>query len=300
MPILEKHSKLKFNTDFFCGYSPERINPGNEYKLTNIIKVTSGSNSYVAKIIDDLYKQIIISGTYKAKSIKIAESAKIIENVQRDLNIALINELSILFNEMQIDTEEVLKAALTKWNFMNFKPGLVGGHCIGVDPYYLTYKAKSIGYDPKIILAGRSLNDQMGKYVIKKLVNKSCDKNIELKNSQILILGFSFKENCSDFRNTGVIKVINALEKYTSKIDVFDPWVDINEVKKSYKINIIKKPQKLKYDVIIIAVNHKNFKRIGVKEIRKFGKNKHILYDLKYLFNAKLTDLKGYKKCIQK
>ena len=293
VPILEKFSKLKYNKEFFCGYSPERINPGDkEHKITNVKKITSGSTNFVSNIIDKLYNQIVTVGTYRAQSIKVAEAAKVIENTQRDLNIALINELSILFEKLGIETEEVLKAAGSKWNFLPFRPGLVGGHCIGVDPYYLTYKAKSLNYNPRIILAGRKINDQMGLYVVKKFL-KALEKNsIQIKGSRILIMGLSFKENCPDLRNSGVAKVIKQLEKNECDLDLYDPWVDIDEVKKLYKKLPIKKLKHNTYDGIIIVVAHKQFKSMGIKNIYKLCKRKNVIYDLKYVFPAEQTNLR--------
>jgi UDP-N-acetyl-D-galactosamine dehydrogenase len=263
MPIVERVSKLKFNVDFFCGYSPERINPGQtRYKLENIVKITSGSNNKTLNLVDNLYKKIIKVGTYKAQSIKIAEAAKVIENTQRDLNIALVNELSILFDKLNIDTNKVLQAASTKWNFANFKPGLVGGHCIGVDPYYLTYKSKKEGYNPKVILAGRKVNDEMSLYVANKAI-KFLKKIKKTKNKKVLIMGFAFKENCRDVRNTKVYDLYIHLVKKGLEVDIYDPVVDPKEVKKYYQINLSKKIFKKKYSLIIIAVGHNIFKKIN-------------------------------------
>ena len=285
VPVLEKFSRLKFNKDFFCGYSPERINPGDKkLKVSNIKKITSGSTPNVAKLIDNLYKKIIKAGTHKAPSIKVAEAAKVIENTQRDLNIALINELSILFNKLKIDTKQVLDAAESKWNFIPFKPGLVGGHCIGVDPYYLTYKAKKIGYSPKVILAGRSINDNMGSYVASELIKKMRKKKIKVKTAKILIMGLTFKENCTDVRNSGIQSVINELKKLECKLYLYDPWADKIEIKKIYKIYPISKLDKQKYDSIIIAVAHNKFKDMGIKFISNLCKKNHIIYDLKSIF----------------
>lgn len=293
VPILEKYSGLVFNKEFFCGYSPERVNPGDKkHRIINIKKITSGSTSETADLIDDLYNEIVTAGTYKVASIKIAEAAKVIENTQRDLNIALINELSILFNKMDIDTEAVLKAAESKWNFISFRPGLVGGHCIGVDPYYLTYKAQSIGYSPKIILAGRRLNDNMGNHVVEQLKKALLKKSIRIKNSKILIMGLTFKENCPDLRNSGVANVINYLKKYKCIIDLYDPWADKKEVKKIYKINPTTKLNPDTYDAIILAVAHDKFKTMGAKFISALGKKNRIIYDLKYLFSKKNVDLR--------
>jgi len=291
IPILEEISNLKLNDDFFVGYSPERINPGDKkHRLPNIKKITSGSNIESAKFIDKVYRTIIIAGTHKAESIKVAEAAKVIENTQRDLNIALINELAIIFNLMDIDTESVLKAAETKWNFLSFRPGLVGGHCIGVDPYYLTHKSESLGYSPEIILAGRRLNDGMGSFVSSQLVKLLSKKNIKINSSKILILGLSFKEDCPDIRNTKVIDIINELIEYDCDVDVFDPWVDKRVAAKEYDIDLLDDIQINYYDAIVIAVSHKQFKKMGIEVIKSFGKQKHILYDLKYLFSADQTD----------
>ena len=293
VPILEKFSKLNFNENFFCGYSPERINPGDKkHTITNIKKITSGSTPEIADLVDDLYNEIITAGTHKAPSIKVAESAKVIENTQRDLNIALMNELSILFNKMNIDTQEVLKAAETKWNFLPFKPGLVGGHCIGVDPYYLTYKAESIGYQPKIILAGRELNDNMGCYVALELVKKMKKKNINIKGAKILIMGLTFKENCPDIRNSGIQNVINELKKTECHLDLQDPYVDKEEIKKIYGINPNPKLIQNTYDSVLIAVAHNEFKKIGLAGIKNLCKKNHVIFDLKDLFNSDQVDLK--------
>ena len=285
VPVLEKFSHLKFNKDFFCGYSPERINPGDkEHTVSNIKKITSGSNQKVANLVDDLYNEIISVGTHKAVSIKVAEAAKVIENTQRDLNIALINELSILFNKLNIDTQSVLEAAGSKWNFLNFKPGLVGGHCIGVDPYYLTYKAKMIGYKPNIILAGREINDSMGSYVASTLIKEMKKKDIKIKKSKILIMGLTFKENCADVRNSGVKNVVEELKKYNCNLDLYDPWTDKKEIRKLYGIIPISSLSKNTYDGIVIAVAHKKFKDLGKNKIKNLCKKNHIIYDLKYLF----------------
>ena len=293
VPVLEKFSGLKFNIDFFCGYSPERINPGDKkHTVSNIKKITSGSTIKIANLIDDLYNEIIAVGTHKAPSIKIAEAAKVIENTQRDLNIALINELSILFSKMNIDTQAVLDAAASKWNFVPFKPGLVGGHCIGVDPYYLTHKAESIGYKPKIILAGREINDKMGAHVASEFVKKIKAKKIQIKRSRILIMGLTFKENCADIRNSGIDTVIKRLKKLGCNLDLHDPWVNDKEIKKKYNIYPISKLNKNTYDGIIIAVAHKKFKNMGIKYISSLCKKDHIIYDLKYLFQRDQVDLR--------
>ncbi len=293
VPILKKFSGLNFNQDFFCGYSPERINPGDKkHTISNIKKITSGSTPRIANLVDNLYNEIITVGTHKAPSIKVAEAAKVIENTQRDLNIALINELSILFNKLNIDTEAVLKAAESKWNFIPFKPGLVGGHCIGVDPYYLTYKAESIGYHPNIILSGRKINDNMGNFVASELVKKMKKKNIKVKGSKILIMGLTFKENCSDIRNSGVKNVIQKLKKYKCKLDLYDPWANREEIKKLYGITPISTLNNDTYDGIIIAVAHKKFENIGEAKILKLCRKNHVVYDLKYLFSKEKVTLR--------
>ena len=293
VPILEKYSKLKFNLDFFCGYSPERINPGDkEHTIAKIKKITSGSTPEIADLINELYNEIITAGTFKAPSIKVAEAAKVIENTQRDLNIALINELSILFRKMNIDTNSVLDAAASKWNFLPFKPGLVGGHCIGVDPYYLTYKAESIGYSPKIILAGRELNDNMGSYVALELIKKMQTKKIETKKAKILIMGLTFKENCPDVRNSGVETVINELKKLECELDLYDPFVDKEEIKKIYNMYPILTTCDENYDAVLIAVAHNHFKKMGLNKIKNLCKKNHVIYDLKNLFNSDQVDLK--------
>jgi UDP-N-acetyl-D-galactosamine dehydrogenase len=291
VPILEKQSGLKFNKDFYCGYSPERINPGDKnHRIADIKKVTSGSTPEIATEIDELYKEIITAGTHKTSSIKIAEAAKVIENTQRDLNIALINELSLIFNKLGIDTESVLEAAGTKWNFLPFRPGLVGGHCIGVDPYYLTHKANEVGYHPEMILAGRRLNDNMGLYIaseVSKLMNK---KKILTENANILIMGLTFKENCPDHRNTRVIDLVKSFKDFNCNVDVYDPWVNKVQAADEYNIKIIDKPINDKYDAIIIAVNHDEFKALTGDQIRAFGKDNHVLYDVKYLLKANESD----------
>ena len=291
VPILEKQSGLKFNKDFFCGYSPERINPGvKEHKLTNIKKVTSGSTDEIATQVDQLYQQIITAGTHKASSIKVAEAAKVIENIQRDINIALINELSQIFNKLGIDTESVLEAAATKWNFIPFYPGLVGGHCIGVDPYYLTHKAMEVGYCPDIILAGRKLNDSMGSYVACKLSELMTKKEIDVVDANVLIMGLTFKENCPDLRNSRVVDVIAKLESFNCNIDVYDPWINKKVAKKEYDINPIDAPVSGKYDAILLTVAHNEFKQLSLDEIKAFGRANHVLYDLKYLLKADEVD----------
>ena len=291
VPILEKNSKLKFNKDFYCGYSPERINPGDKtHTLSKIKKITAGSTSEIATEVDELYKEIIVAGTHKTKNIKEAEAAKIIENTQRDINIALINELSLIFNKLGIDTESVLEAAATKWNFLPFRPGLVGGHCIGVDPYYLTFKANEIGYNPEMILAGRKLNDGMGLHVANEVSKLMTKKKIQIMKSNILIMGFTFKENCPDHRNTRVIDLIKIFKSFGCNVDVYDPWIDKKKVINEYKIEPIDKPINDKYDVIIIAVAHDEFKSMNEKQIRSYGKNNHVLYDIKYLLKENESD----------
>ena len=293
VPVLEQKSGLKFNQDFYCGYSPERINPGDkEHRVANIKKVTSGSTPEIADIVDSLYNEIITAGTHKAQSIKVAEAAKVIENTQRDLNIALINELAIIFNKMKIDTQAVLEAAGTKWNFLPFRPGLVGGHCIGVDPYYLTHKAQAIGYNPEIILAGRRMNDGMGAYVASQLIKAMIKKSIQLEGAKILIMGLTFKENCPDLRNTKVVDIANELKEYNVKIEVYDPWVDEALAQIEYGIMPIERPQLNTYDALVIAVAHTEFKEMGIAEIKAFNKPCHVIYDLKHLFSASDTDLR--------
>tara|TARA_B100000989_G_C19499698_1_gene453671 strand:- start:285 stop:1565 length:1281 start_codon:yes stop_codon:yes gene_type:complete len=293
VPILEKFSGLKFNQDFFCGYSPERINPGDkEHTIENIKKITSGSTSEIADLVDDLYKEIITVGTHKAPSMKVAEAAKVIENTQRDLNIALINELAILFKKLNIDTQAVLDAAVSKWNFLPFKPGLVGGHCIGVDPYYLTYKAESIGYNTKIILAGRDINDNMGSYVAFELIKNMQKKNIKVKGSKVLVMGLTYKENCPDIRNSGIQNVIKELKKSGCNLDLLDPWADKEEIKKIYNFYPISKTKPNTYDSILIAVAHEKFKNMGIKSISNLCKKNHVIYDLKYLFQRNEVNLR--------
>ncbi len=291
IPILEQVSGLKFNENFYVGYSPERINPGDkEHRVTNILKVTSGSTPAIAEQVDQLYNSIITAGTHKASSIKVAEAAKVIENTQRDVNIALINELALIFNRLGIDTEEVLIAAGTKWNFLPFRPGLVGGHCIGVDPYYLTYKAQSIGYNPEIILSGRRINDGMGEYVVSRLIKLMLQKRIHVQQSDVLIMGLTFKENCPDLRNTRVVDIIKELETYGVNIHVYDPWVDPEEAVAEYGINPIATLEDGKFDAIVLAVSHEQFKQMDIKQVRALGKPDSVIYDLKYLFSAELTD----------
>lgn len=293
VPVLERESGLKFNRDFFAGYSPERINPGDkEHRVTTIKKVTSGSTPAVADLVDALYNEIITVGTHKAPSIKVAEAAKVIENTQRDVNIALINELALIFNKMGIDTEAVLQAAGTKWNFLPFRPGLVGGHCIGVDPYYLTHKAQAIGYHPEIILAGRRLNDSMGGYVVSQLVKAMTKQGIHVNGSRVLVMGLSFKENCPDIRNTRVIDIVQELREYNVTVDVFDPWVECAEAIQEYGLTLLTEPQSSFYDAVVLAVAHRQFKDMGIATIRALGKPTHVLYDLKHIFPAEQTDIR--------
>ncbi|MGC6406886.1 Vi polysaccharide biosynthesis UDP-N-acetylglucosamine C-6 dehydrogenase TviB [Bisgaard Taxon 45] len=293
VPVLEKISGLNFNHDFFVGYSPERINPGDkEHRVTNILKITSGSNAEVAEYIDQVYRLIIKAGTHKAPNIKVAEAAKVIENTQRDVNIALINELALIFNKMGIDTEDVLKAAGTKWNFLPFRPGLVGGHCIGVDPYYLTHKAQSLGLHPEIILAARRLNDRMGEYVATQLIKEMVKKDIPVVNSKILVMGLSFKENCPDIRNTKIIDLVNALKEYDIDIDIYDPWVDKYDAENEYGLTPIDEIITHSYDAIIIAVAHQQFKAMTEKDFKKLGKENFVLYDLKYVLDISHTNIR--------
>jgi UDP-N-acetyl-D-galactosamine dehydrogenase len=291
--VLEKHSGLRFNKDFYCGYSPERINPGDkEHRVTTIKKVTSGSTPEIADLVDALYNEIIIAGTHKAESIKIAEAAKVIENTQRDLNIALINELALIFNKMGIDTEAVLKAAGSKWNFLPFRPGLVGGHCIGVDPYYLTHKAQAIGYHPEIILAGRRLNDSMGAYVVAQLVKAMTKKRLHVDGAKVLVMGLTFKENCPDLRNTRVVDIVAELKEYNCQVDVYDPWVSVEEAEHEYRITPIATPEAGVYDAIVLAVAHQQFREMGAANIRALGKATAVLYDLKYVLSTQESDLR--------
>jgi UDP-N-acetyl-D-galactosamine dehydrogenase len=292
VPVLEHRSGLKFNTDFFVGYSPERINPGDkEHRLSTIKKVTSGSTTATADLVDSLYRQIVTAGTHKAPSIRVAEAAKIIENTQRDVNVALMNELALIFHRLGIDTLQVLEAAGTKWNFLPFRPGLVGGHCIGVDPYYLTHKAQQIGYHPEVILAGRRINDGMGEYVASHLVKLMASNSIQIVGSKILILGFAFKENCPDLRNTKVIDIVNALLEYRAQVDVYDPWISPEEAHHEYGIEPLKQhPTEARYDAIVLAVAHRQFREIGVEKIRALGKPAHVLYDVKSVLDQGSAD----------
>ena len=293
VPELAKNSNLTFNKDFYVGYSPERINPGDKsHRLTDIIKVTSGSTPEAASLVDDLYSSIITAGTYKASSIKVAEAAKVIENTQRDVNIGLINELAIIFNKLSIDTEEVLKAAGTKWNFLPFNPGLVGGHCIGVDPYYLSYKSQSLGYEPEIILAGRRINDGMSKYVALELVKNMTKKNILIQESSVLIMGITFKEDCPDTRNTKVLNLIDELSDLGANVDTYDPWVNKDDLLENYQSGHIDDLTNKKYDAVVFAVAHQKFKKMKPENIKALCKPNHIIYDLKYLFSSDVTDLR--------
>ena len=291
VPILERESGLKFNKDFFAGYSPERINPGDkEHRLPTIKKVTSGSTPEVADFVNKLYSSIITAGTHKASSIKVAEAAKVIENTQRDVNIALINELALIFNRLGIDTEEVLNAAGSKWNFLPFRPGLVGGHCIGVDPYYLTHKAQEIGYHPEMILAGRRLNDNMALYVAGQITKLMASKRIHVKGSRALVLGVTFKENCPDIRNSKVVDVVRELQKNGATVDIYDPWADNAELKHEYGLKVIRDLKPRTYDVLVVAVAHKAFRELGVEGLRKLCKKAHVVYDIKQVFPASEVD----------
>ncbi len=291
VPLIEEASGLKYNRDFYAGYSPERINPGDkQHRVNNIVKVTSGSTPESADYIDTIYKKIVTAGTHKASSIAVAEAAKVIENTQRDVNIALVNELALIFNKLNIDTEEVLLAAGSKWNFLPFRPGLVGGHCISVDPYYLTYKAQAIGYHPEVILSGRRINDNMGTYVAETVVKLMTQKRIHVVGSRILVMGLTFKENCPDLRNTRAIDIINELETYNAQIDVYDPWADPAQAKEEHGLELVNEPLAGTYDAIIICVRHHQFIEMGAKQIRALGKASSILYDIKYTFPRQDVD----------
>lgn len=291
LPVVEKFSGLTFNQDFYAGYSPERINPGDkEHRVTTIKKVTSGSTPEVADYLDNLYASIITAGTHKASSIKVAEAAKVIENTQRDLNIALINELAIIFNKLNIDTQEVLDAAGSKWNFLPFRPGLVGGHCIGVDPYYLTHKAQSIGYHPEIILAGRKINDGMGQYVISQVVKQMIKRRLHIEGANILILGLAFKENCPDIRNTRVIDLVKECQDYGANVSVYDPWVSAADAKHEYAITLEQELKQRHYDAVILAVAHNEFKEMGAEKIRALGVVNAVVYDIKYMLSKEESD----------
>lgn len=291
VPIIEKVSGLVFNRDFFVGYSPERINPGDkEHRVTNILKVTSGSTAEAADFVDALYRMIVKAGTYKASSIRVAEASKAIENTQRDVNIALVNELALIFNRLGIDTMEVLEAAGTKWNFLPFRPGLVGGHCIGIDPYYLTHKAQEIGYHPEVILAGRRINDSMGAYVAAQVLKTMNKARLQVRDARVLVMGLSFKENCPDIRNTRVIDVVEELELSNALVDVYDPWVDPKEAVHEYGVRLVEEPEAGVYDAIVLAVAHQQFRDLGVEGIRAFGKEGCVLYDVKNILPASAVD----------
>jgi UDP-N-acetyl-D-glucosamine/UDP-N-acetyl-D-galactosamine dehydrogenase len=291
VPILERVSGLRFNKDFFAGYSPERINPGDkQHRLSTIRKVTSGSTPEVAEFVDSLYRSIVTVGTHRASSIRVAEAAKVIENTQRDVNIALINELALIFNRLGIDTEEVLKAAGSKWNFLPFRPGLVGGHCIGVDPYYLTHKAQAIGYHPEMILAGRRINDNMGIYVAQQVTQLMISSRIQVKDARILVMGLTFKENCPDIRNSKIVDVIRELQKYGAKVDVYDPWADTAEALHEYQLRPVRRLKPGTYDAVVMGVAHDEFRRMGIAGIRALGCKTHVLYDIKYVFKADEVD----------
>ncbi|MCL7939434.1 Vi polysaccharide biosynthesis UDP-N-acetylglucosamine C-6 dehydrogenase TviB [Halomonas sp. ATCH28] len=293
IPVIERVSGLTYNRDFFAGYSPERINPGDkEHRVTSIKKVTSGSTPEVAEFVDALYRRVITAGTHKASSIAVAEAAKVIENTQRDINIALINELAVIFNRLGIDTEEVLEAAGTKWNFLPFRPGLVGGHCIGVDPYYLTHKAEQVGYHPEMILAGRRINDGMGAYVASQLVKQMIKRRIHVQGARVLVMGLTFKENCPDLRNTRVVDILKELADYSVAVDVFDPQVNKDEAEHEYGIRPVEQPDAGAYDAIILAVAHREFRELGVAGMRAWGKPEHVLYDLKYVLPKESVDLR--------
>lgn len=291
VPLMEEISGLKFNRDFFVGYSPERINPGDkEHRLTTIRKITSGSTPEVAEIVDQLYRRIIRAGTHKASSIRVAEAAKVIENTQRDVNIALINELALIFNRLGIDTLEVLEAAGSKWNFLPFRPGLVGGHCIGVDPYYLTHKAQAIGYQPEIILAGRRINDGMGAYVVSEVVKLMIKKHLQIAGGKVLILGLTFKENCPDLRNTRVVDIVKEFRSYDTEVDVYDPWISPTEAEHEYNITPVTELQECHYDAVVLAVAHREFLAIGAEQLRRYCKPEGVLYDVKHVFATNETD----------
>lgn len=293
VPLLEEISGLRLNQEFWVGYSPERINPGDRtHRFETITKVTSGSTPEAADFIDELYASVVIAGTHKAPSIRVAEAAKVIENTQRDVNIALVNELAIIFNRLGIDTQDVLEAAGTKWNFLKFQPGLVGGHCIGVDPYYLTYKAQAIGYNPEIILAGRRLNDSMGEYVASQLVRSIVREGIDLRGARVLVLGLTFKENTPDLRNTRVIDVVTELESYGLRVDIHDPWVDADEARRVYGVEIVKSPEDAAYDAILLAVAHREFRDCGPAVLRRWGKEPHVLFDLKSVLRRDESDMR--------
>ncbi len=291
VPVLERCSGLRFNEDFFVGYSPERINPGDKTRgLADVVKVTAGSTAKTAEFVDALYRKVVKAGTHKVSSIRVAEAAKVIENTQRDVNIALVNELALLFNRLDLDTHEVLEAAGTKWNFLPFKPGMVGGHCIGVDPFYLTYKAREIGFEPRIILAGRSINDEMGFYVARRVIKLMTQKSIQVTGSRVLVMGFAFKEDCPDFRNTRVADIVHELQEYNADISLFDPWVDAGAVKEEYGFDMIDSPQHGHYDAIILAVAHSEFRALGLSGIRALGRAGSVLFDVKAVLPKDAVD----------
>lgn len=291
IPIIEQVSGLKFNKDFYAGYSPERINPGDKQRrVHNIIKITSGSTPEVADYVDALYRKIVVVGTHKASSLKVAEAAKVIENTQRDLNIALVNELALIFNRIGIDTLEVLEAAGTKWNFLPFRPGLVGGHCISVDPYYLTHKAQQVGYYPEVILSGRRVNNAMGSFVADSVVKMMTKRKSQVVDARVLILGLTFKENCPDLRNTGVIDIIEEMKNYNTQVDIYDPWADAAEAEHEYGLSLIQSPEKNTYDAIIICVAHNQFREMGAEGIRALGKSNHVLFDVKHVLPKSAVD----------
>lgn len=293
VPILEAHSGLRFNHDFFAGYSPERINPGDKQRqLADIVKITSGSTPEVAEYVDQLYQRVIKAGTYRASSIRVAEAAKVIENTQRDLNIALVNELAIIFNHLEIDTEEVLEAAGTKWNFLPFRPGLVGGHCIGIDPYYLTYRAQAVGYIPDVILAGRRINSNMGTYVADELVKAMLRKRLHVADAKILILGLTFKENCRDVRNTRVVDIVGALSKYGAEVDVYDPWVDPTSELLEGTAKLVAQPDAQAYDALLLAVAHDEFRTLDEAQLNQWMRPDRVIYDLKYVLPRTLVDVR--------
>ncbi len=291
IPVVEKESGLVFNQDFYAGYSPERINPGDKvHRLIDIKKVTSGSTPKIANFVDELYQSIIVAGTHKASTIKVAEASKVIENTQRDLNISLINELALIFNRLDIDTKEVLEAAGTKWNFLPYTPGLVGGHCIGVDPYYLTHKAQQVGYHPEVILAGRRVNDGMGRYIADMVMRLMSRKRIHIVDSNILVLGLSFKENCPDLRNTRVVDLIKGLQNHNANVDIYDPWVNKEEVYNNYQLDLQEQPEQGKYDAIVLAVAHNEFLQLGIEGIHALGAKKHVIYDIKSVLPVDQVD----------
>ncbi|MAN51419.1 MULTISPECIES: Vi polysaccharide biosynthesis UDP-N-acetylglucosamine C-6 dehydrogenase TviB [unclassified Marinimicrobium] len=291
VPIIEQGSGLTFNRDFFAGYSPERINPGDkEHRVHNIVKVTSGSTPEAADYIDTLYRRVVTVGTHKASSIKVAEAAKVIENTQRDINIALVNELSLIFSRLGIDTLEVLEAAGTKWNFLPFRPGLVGGHCISVDPYYLTHKAQQVGYNPEVILAGRRINDGMGHFIAASVVKMMTQRKLHLVDANVLIMGLAFKENCPDLRNTRVVDIIEEFQEYHSNVDIYDPWADPEEAELEYGLKLVSEPRQGHYDAIVLCVGHQEFRAMGHDAIRKLGKAQHVLYDVKHILPKEQVD----------